>query len=130
MQAETHGTSPGGNAPSRRTQRRHITVGWLVTLQVRGLLAERASSRPAAAERAPGGGPASAPQTDASLLGGGSHPPAGRTGRPASRPAGPASPPISRSQVPRSQIPARGIGNGDYPFTDMPVTWTWSAVTA
>ena len=58
---------------------------------------------------------------------------AGRTGRTAAHLAGLAGPTgqsISKSQILRSQIPARSIGNDDYPFTYGPVTRTRSAVAA
>jgi hypothetical protein len=86
-----------------------------------------------AAERTPGGGPGKrvwiAPsfRADETVRGAG---PDGPHRGPGGGPAGPTARPISKSQVLRSQIPARSIGNDNYPFTYGPVTRTRSAVAA
>jgi hypothetical protein len=139
--------SRGGNArhpgrkcaASRRETRRmagemrQIIARQMVTPQVSGPLdGKRRWLAEPAAERTPGGGRGCVSGLPL-LSRGRDRRGRGRTSRTAAHLAGlagPAGQPISKSQILRSQIPARSIGNDDYPFTYGPVTRTRSAVAA
>lgn len=112
---------------------RQIITRQMVTPQVSGPLdGKRRWPAAPAAERTPGGGRGCVSGLPL-LSGGRDRRRRSRTGRTAAHLAGPdglAGQSISKSQILRSQIPARSIGNDDYPFTYGPVTRTRSAVAA
>jgi hypothetical protein len=125
---------PGGKRVAWRGVNAQIIVRQTITRQVSAPLGgkRRRLAKPAA-ERTPGGGPgervwiARSFRVDETVRG------AGRGGPhrgPGGGPAGPAGPAISKSQILRSQIPGRSIGNDNYSFTCGPVTRTRSAVAA